>query len=250
MNMPKKTKNYPLSMVPAWCRLPLSEHQDNIGGCWGISTVFDEIHKAFAANLFYTGLHTLMDYINVDLSGIYMNAVKDRLYCGSGRQRDSAIAAMASVLQSMMTLIAPLFTYTAQEVFSYCPDWMKGNAKDIFDLEYIPIVQNSNFDEKHWKEVRTTFYEEFDKLKVAGIVKETLEVVLEGIDFFEGAEDWFPVSRIQSLGTATYEESLCDITMLNGREYRIVKSKQNKCERCWKRNAVEKVCERCLDNLS
>ena len=28
---------YSLDVVPKWCQLPPSEHQDGIGGCWGIS---------------------------------------------------------------------------------------------------------------------------------------------------------------------------------------------------------------------
>lgn len=30
-------KNYPLTEVPAWCYLNPIEHQDGLGGCWGIS---------------------------------------------------------------------------------------------------------------------------------------------------------------------------------------------------------------------
>lgn len=28
--------DYPLSVVPAWCRMPIECHQDGVGGCWGI----------------------------------------------------------------------------------------------------------------------------------------------------------------------------------------------------------------------
>ena len=27
-----------LYVIPAWCELPLSDHNDGLGGCWGIST--------------------------------------------------------------------------------------------------------------------------------------------------------------------------------------------------------------------
>jgi hypothetical protein len=29
--------NYPLSMVPAWCDMPATDHLDGMGGCWSIS---------------------------------------------------------------------------------------------------------------------------------------------------------------------------------------------------------------------
>ena len=27
---------YPLEMVPQWCGMPTKDHQDGMGGCWGI----------------------------------------------------------------------------------------------------------------------------------------------------------------------------------------------------------------------
>ena len=29
---------YPMSEVPDWCKMPPTEHQDGVGGCWEIST--------------------------------------------------------------------------------------------------------------------------------------------------------------------------------------------------------------------
>lgn len=29
--------SYPLTMVPDWCDLPKENHQDGLGGCWGIA---------------------------------------------------------------------------------------------------------------------------------------------------------------------------------------------------------------------
>ena len=35
--LPKKTASYSLEMIPTWCRMSQSSHQDGLGGCWGIS---------------------------------------------------------------------------------------------------------------------------------------------------------------------------------------------------------------------
>jgi isoleucyl-tRNA synthetase len=216
--------------------------------------VFTEVHKLFEQHCFFSGLHKLTDYINNDLSGIYMNAVKDTLYCDKPGNfyRDSAIRAMSKVLKALVGLLAPLFTYTAQEVFSYCPKWLFGEAKDVFDLVYEPLPKPVRLDvieylkEDFWKAALEAFHVEFDKAKTAGQVRDTLEVVIESGDgragFFAGAENWFVVS--DCLGLKTDQEALGEFKVWD-KTFRIVKSHKNKCERCWKRNAEKNLCQRC-----
>jgi hypothetical protein len=84
---------------------------------------------------------------------------------------------------------------------------------------------------------------QFDRLKQEGKMKDTLEVSLE-VDrriYFEGIEDWFVVGHVSEI---TQKEALAEWQGLPGL-FRIVKSDLNKCERCWKRNAKETLCERC-----
>ena len=222
-------------------------------------TVLGEVHKLFSQHQFFSGLHILTDYINNDLSGIYMNAVKDRLYCDglNSYSRNSAISAMSKVLKALMGLLAPLFTYTAQEVFSYCPKWLVGDAKDIFDLVYEPLPKLPRYEfvdyfkEPFWKAALEAFHVEFDKVKAAGEARDTLEVVLESADgtgggFFAGAEDWFVVSQV--VGLPSDRKALGEF-VVEGKKYRIVKSHANKCERCWKRTAEDKLCLRCRSNV-
>jgi len=214
--------------------------------------VFSEVHQLFADNLFHAGLQKLTEYINTDLSGIYMNAVKDCLYCDAvdSVSRKNVVHVMSKILKAMMTLVAPLFTYTAQEVFNYCPEWVKGDAKDIFDLQYeaLPDLPPhlARMDEAYWKEALSAFHTEFDKIKTAGKARDTLEVVIEstsGDTFFVGAEDWFVVSHWASHPSTC--EALGEFSV-GDKVYRIVKSQKNKCERCWKRNAEQELCPRCL----
>jgi len=227
--------------------------------CWiyeKTQKVFAEVHQLFADNLFHAGLQKLTEYINIDLSGIYMNAVKDCLYCDAANSmsRRSVVYVMSKILKAMMTLVAPLFTYTSQEVFNYSPEWLKGEAKDIFDLQYEPLPDLPYtlpphlawMDDAYWKEALSAFHTEFDKIKTAGKARDTLEVVIEstsGDAFFVGAEDWFVVSHWASHPSTC--ESLGEFSV-GDKVYRIVKSQKNKCERCWKRNAEQDLCLRCL----
>jgi len=215
-------------------------------------SVFSEIHAFFSQQLYYSGMQKLVEFVNGDLSSIYMNAVKDRLYCSTGENRDSAMVVMSQILKAMLGLIAPLFTYTAQEVFNYMPSWLKGDAKDIFDWVYQPLdKRNSDHQSLDvmldvMKEVLSEFHVEFDRLKTEGKIRDTLEacIEVENVDLFDGIEDWFVVAGVRPF---TEQKPLAEF-QVNSAKYRIVKSDKKKCDRCWKRNVdiqTESLCERC-----
>lgn len=220
--------------------------------------VFEEVHKAFGNYDYCGGLHKLMEYINTDLSSIYMNAVKDRLYCDAknSHARQSCQFTLALLLRSMLGLVAPVFTYTADEVLSYTPVWFRNKAKDIFDWEYHPLPEMERYavseelslylDESYWKKALAAFHVEFDRLKNEGKVRDTLEVFVETqgkSKFFARCEDWFVVSECH--GLPVDREPLGEFEV-DGDHYRIVKSHHAKCDRCWKRLANEEgLCPRC-----
>lgn len=218
--------------------------------------VFDKVHRSFGEYNFWVGLHELMKYITQDLSGIYMNAVKDTLYCDlkDSHTRQSCQFVLTKILRSMLGLVAPLFTYMADEVLSYAPAWFRGEAKDVFDLVYIPLqpVKKYEFvsylDENYWKEALEAFHAQFDKIKTEGKARDTLEVCLEFVGtkphqhFFARAENWFVVSHVS--GFVSDRPALGEF-QVGPDKYRIVKSPMNKCQRCWKRMAVQDLCNRC-----
>lgn len=203
---------------------------------------FRRVHKDFAEYNYYQGMQRLMDYVSGELSGIYMNSIKDRLYCDSKNNvhRAGAVFVLKTILEGILPLIAPLFTYTAQEVFEYSPAWLKERYKDVFNMVYAPTLASSpglGWSEPYWKKALEDFHLHFDALKKEGKIKDTLEVSLETKQNFDGIEEWFVVGHRSDF---TNREALTEWG-----DFRIVKSDLNKCERCWKRNAHENLCDRC-----
>ncbi|MCX6076838.1 MAG: isoleucine--tRNA ligase [Campylobacterales bacterium] len=220
--------------------------------------VFDDTHKAFSNYNFVHGMSLLNNFIVNELSGIYLDITKDRLYCDAANDihRRASQSAMAIITKSLLLLIAPILTYTADEIIDNAPAIIKGDAKDIFEFIYMPIeVGASSFSAEYMNEAREGFYEIVDRLKKEKIIKSTLELVLHTeskivLDMnTTEAEDWFVVSGIFE---DKPEEEILGTFKVNEDTFIISKATKAKCPRCWKYHAQneESTCQRCTEVLS
>ncbi len=219
--------------------------------------VFDEVNEEFAKYEFARAFSLLNNFLTNELSGIYMDLCKDRLYCDAKEDltRRSAQSAMYLIAKSMLALVAPVLTYTADEILEHAPAIFKGEAKDIFDIEYEPLIEVENtINEKALIESREKFFEEIDKLRKEKIIKTTLELALVG-DFSnfnvqdeKNLQDWFGVSQTLNKSNnevlATFE--------VDGKTFTIVKAQNYKCPRCWRyvSESEDELCNRCKKVLS
>ena len=82
-----------------------------------------EVRKAYDAFEFQAAFQVMQNFIVVDLSSLYIDVARDRLYCAAekSRERRSAQTALFHVLDTMLRMLAPLIQFTAEEVYSYMP---------------------------------------------------------------------------------------------------------------------------------
>ena len=216
------------------------------------SKVFNEVKESFDNYEFLRGYALLNHFLTNELSGIYMDICKDRLYCDSidATSRRTAQTTMALIANSMLALIAPVLTYTADEIIEYAPDILKKDKKSVFEIEYeeLPTVE-SNLNEEALIEIREAFYESVDRLKKEKVIKSTLEVEIigdfdnMGITNSKDLEDWFVVSGIKD---SSDQERLATFKAID-KEYFIYKASGHKCPRCWRfvSKAEDTLCDRC-----
>jgi isoleucyl-tRNA synthetase len=212
---------------------------------------FKEVEAAFRVYDFSKGYSLLSHFITVQLSGIYLDVTKDRLYCNAKDDpiRRSAQSTIARIAKALLPLIAPVLTYTVDEAMEHAPKILKTNSDDVFDLVYEPLksltckLENAQL-------VREKFFECVDGLKKSGAIKTTMELVvqtnsklmneeLKGVD----REDWLTVSGIVN---QAQDEKLGSFKV-DDEEYILWRAKDYKCPRCWKHKAQSKdgLCPRC-----
>jgi isoleucyl-tRNA synthetase len=172
------------------------------------------------------------------------------MYCDAetSAERRSTQSAMAIIARSMLGLIAPILTYTADEIFENAPSVIKGSASDIFDITYASIEPvETLWAEEQAKAIRIAFNEIVDGLKKEKVIKNTLELVIstnmpqtfekKDIEEYLVISKWCACELKDVLGT--FE--------LDGSKFNIALASKAKCPRCWKYHSEneETLCPRC-----
>jgi isoleucyl-tRNA synthetase len=96
-----------------------------------------QVGRAYENFDFSAAYHAMLNFCIVDLSALYIDVARDRLYCSgrTSRERRSAQTALFHALDALVRLLAPLVPYTAEEVYSYLPG---RSADSVHLLEFQP----------------------------------------------------------------------------------------------------------------
>lgn len=227
------------------------------------------IRKAYDEFEFHRAYQALNEFTNSDLSALYLDVVKDRLYtfAPNSPQRRSAQTAIWRIAEAMTRLIAPILSFTADEVWQYLPK-IDGRQSSVHLALFPDVVEivpgNISGLEADWDvllRIRQLVMVELEALRLAKSIGKSLDasvqlLVTEGspeavvlMQYESSLPEVFNVSQamVQLLSTTTQQETiLIDVRVAGGA----------KCERCWRVvpdvGADERwatVCTRCADAL-
>ncbi|VAY87181.1 Isoleucyl-tRNA synthetase [hydrothermal vent metagenome] len=214
--------------------------------------IFDSIDTDFKEYEYSRGLNKLNNFLVADLSNIYLDICKDKLYCDTkdGIERRSSQSAMTMIAKSLIGILAPILTYTMNEILTFAPTVITNGTTDIFDYKKFKIP-NVSFDanETYLLEAKEKFNESIEGLKKNKTIKSTLELVIytNSLEFNKltstEAEDWFVVSRVVY---HTEENKLASFE-INADTFEIYNASKAKCPRCWKFASQDEksICPRC-----
>ena len=85
--------------------------------------VVSECRKAYETYEFRKVFNALNNFCTHDLSAVYIDATKDRMYCDAANspRRRASQAAMHEIFASISKLLAPILAYTADEAWEHAP---------------------------------------------------------------------------------------------------------------------------------
>ncbi|KAI1153189.1 tRNA synthetases class I-domain-containing protein [Nemania diffusa] len=105
-----------------------------------LQDTMDEVGKTFDNYEFYKGYNALNRWVNNDLSAFYLEALKDRLYCGNGG------GVLEPILNGFLRMLAPITPILVEEAWDHRPQWMQEDTTLIHPLHQLyadPIIETS-----------------------------------------------------------------------------------------------------------
>ncbi|KAI1802858.1 isoleucyl-tRNA synthetase [Daldinia bambusicola] len=103
-----------------------------------LQDTMEEVGKAFDNYEFYKGFAALNKWIVNDLSAFYLEAMKDRLYCGDGG------GVLEPLLTGLLRMLMPVTPLLVEEAWDHRPEWMKGDSSLIHPCHQLyndPIIE-------------------------------------------------------------------------------------------------------------
>ncbi|WP_456324128.1 isoleucine--tRNA ligase [Desulfonauticus submarinus] len=231
-------------------------------------TAHSRVQKAYANFEFHKVFHTVHNLCVTDLSAFYLDILKDRLYVSEkeSNERRSAQTALYYILFLLLSDIAPILSFTAEEVFQHLPEKLKLNEPTVFGANLPKPDFQIEEQEKHFWELIYLLREEVTKAiepkRKQGVVGHSLEckVVLylpeQLKDELKGQETLLREVFIVSQVVFEPEENALDdayvSTEVDGLKIQVNKADGKKCQRCWvyhpdtgKNEKYPDVCPRC-----
>jgi len=231
--------------------------------------------RAYEEYQFHVVFHTTHNFCAVDLSSLYLDIIKDRLYTRApdDPSRRASQTVCFEMLTALARILAPILSFTTDEVWSYIP----GRAKpESVHLVTLPEERGEWVNERmaaDWErllEVRGEVSRALESARKQGLIGKGIDAVVYVTSAPE--EQWRPllagkgeallatlfnVSAVKLAGTAPAEGSvLYESQDIPGLALAVVPAQRlgwKKCERCWTWSPEvgadprhPTLCERCL----
>lgn len=232
-----------------------------------LTQVQAEVDAAYAGYEFNRAYRVLYDFVVTELSNVYLDALKDRLYCekpGSLARR-SAQTVLAELLSMLLRDLQPILAFTCDEVMAYAPAGCRGGETYAAMLDWyqapISVEEANEYSEvltaaltlrgavtKALEDARTAgTFTKSQEVRISATVPSSDFALLTGERAIDLAE-FFIVSEVALTENEDAEDDGITVTVEAARGER--------CDRCWNyredtgvHGEHEHICSRCAAAL-
>ena len=193
------------------------------------------------------------------MSNFYLDIIKDRLYTAKpdSIERRAAQTAMYEILNALVRILAPMASFTAEEIWKYMKHKTNENAESVM-MEYYPTVkaeyENKELESK-WDrilKIKEEVAKKLEEARVAKIIGHSLNAKV--IISAEGSELEF-LKENHDLLMTVFMVSGFEVVEGNA-DIKVDVADGEKCERCWMYSTTvgenkehPTICHRCCENL-
>ncbi|APP84024.1 isoleucine--tRNA ligase [Xanthomonas hortorum pv. vitians] len=221
----------------------------------------EKIVAAYARYDFAEIVQALLNFCSVDLGSLYLDVTKDRLYtmAEDARGRRSAQSAMYHVAEAFVRWIAPVLSFTAEELWGYLPGKHTDNVlfatwyEGLAPLPADAALTSADFDKL--LALREQVAKVLEPMRANGAIGAALEAEITVAADAQTAARWQPLAEelrfLFISGDVTVTAASTDDIFVSAQP-----TAKAKCVRCWHHQASvgsdprhPELCSRCVSNL-
>ena len=232
-----------------------------------LGQLIPRVTSAYADFEFHAIFHALNNFCSVDMSAIYLDILKDRLYTfhNDSPLRRSSQTVLLEIVVALTKLMAPVLSFTAEEVWRMLPKSATVDLPSVH-LSAFPTADsqwaNTALAEQ-WEqllEVRESVQAELERARRGKVIGSSLEAKVS----LQANPDKFKLLKLyEATLTALFIVSQVELEEVSHLPHHpdwhvkaVAKASAQKCERCWNyREAVGQdkehptLCDRCLETI-
>ncbi len=226
-----------------------------------------EVLSHFEKYDFHPAMSRLQHFCSEDLGAFYLDVLKDRLYTSAPRSlaRRSAQTALLHITQTLLKLMAPVLSFTAEEAWGILLSSTLKSSSDIGRLTIftecfhtMPAVSGAQALEQRWtrlREIRGLVMRKLEDLRSTGSIGSSLQ---GEVDLTASGQDLALLQSVADQLPFIFIVSRVGVHAGTGElDILIAPSTHQKCERCWHwRDDIGQdpvhphICGRCVDSLN
>ena len=228
----------------------------------------DEIIHAYDNYHFHQIYQKLHNFCVTDMGGFYLDIIKDRQYTAKadGIARRSAQTALYHLSEAFVRWIAPILSFTADEIWGHLPGDRSQPVWIAHWYEQLARLEGGTFSHADWQQVmavKTAVNKVLEAARSAGDIGSSLdaEVTLHCSSELDAVLDKLAGELrfvlITSAADMVAGDSEGAETEIPGLRVVVKVSEHEKCDRCWHRredvgaNAEHpELCGRCVENIA
>ena len=209
------------------------------------------VNDAYNSYQFHIIYHDVHNFCAIDLSKLYIDITKDRVYVEAkdSKERRSAQTAMYIVLNGLTRLLAPILSFTAEEMWQFMAHTDEDNAESVF-LNNMPTFKT----EYEFKDIAVRYNKLFDyrddvmkALELARAEKLIGKSLDACVDIYPGKSENETMELFKSFESELKDVFICSEVKLcdgepadgaftetvSGIAVKVEAANGTKCDRCW-----------------
>ena len=228
-----------------------------------LNQLIEQVTESFENYEFYKYFQSLQNFAAVELSALYLDIVKDRLYTAGKKSlsRRACQTVLYEISQALVRILVPVMPHQAEDIWQSVPETQKGGLQSIL-LSNWPTVKpewkNDKLEEDFTKilKVREIVTRAIEPLRADKKVGSSLEVAVyintSDTSVLKENSDELANIFITSQAYITNEKPSDVLNEYTEDDYTVwvTKAEGEKCERCWKyRRLNDGICDECQDAI-